>query len=272
MPDAELPEDAREMPFDGAVGEEERCRDLAVRLALGDERGDALLGGRERARRRRAAADPLQLGACALRPERRADPLEDRERLLERLARLAPTLRAPLRGAEREQRAPAVERKLDLRMPLERLLVRRERGVELARLCREQPAAARAVGERRRALEPPARCPRTSRAARPLPRAVRARSAPRSGRRRSGSRRARRCPPRRTKATPGSRSATTSLGSRVTSSRWPSAADADELATNSVRRRARGRAALRPAPARSSQLRLDEALECEVERAEERLT
>ena len=125
-------------PFDRAVGEEERSRDLAIRLALGDERGDALLGGSERAGRRRAAADPLELGAGTLGPERGADPLEDRERLLERLPRLAAALRATLCSTEREQRAAAVERELDLRMPLERLLVRRERVLELARLRGEQ--------------------------------------------------------------------------------------------------------------------------------------
>ena len=99
MPDAELPEDVREMPFDRAVGEEERRGDLPVRLAFGDERGDALLGGRQRAGRRRATADPLELGACALGPERGADPLEDGERFLERRPRLAPPLRAALRRA-----------------------------------------------------------------------------------------------------------------------------------------------------------------------------
>ena len=68
MPDAELPEDACEMPLDRAVGEEERGRDLLVRLAFGDEGRNALLGGCERTWRRRAAADPLELRACALGP------------------------------------------------------------------------------------------------------------------------------------------------------------------------------------------------------------
>ena len=103
MPDAELSEDAREMPLDRAVGEEERRGDLAVRLALGDERRDAFLGRRERARGRGAAADPLQLGACALGPERGADPLEDRERLLER--RRAPRAAASCGAAPRRARA-----------------------------------------------------------------------------------------------------------------------------------------------------------------------
>ena len=56
----------------------------------------------------------LSSRACALRPERGADPLEDRERLLERRARLAPPLHPALCSPEREERAAAVERKLDL--------------------------------------------------------------------------------------------------------------------------------------------------------------
>src|ERR671911_546436 len=103
MANPELPEDAREVPFDGAIREEEGGGDLAVRLALGDEGGDPLLGRRERAGRRGA---------------------------------------------------PAVERQLDPRVQVERILESAQRRLELSGLSVEQPSTAQAVGERRDALEP----------------------------------------------------------------------------------------------------------------------
>ena len=210
--DAELAEDVREVALDRPVGEEERGRDLAVRLPFGDERGDPLLGRRERAGRRRAAADPLQLGPSALGPERCADPLEERERLLERRPRLAPPLGAALRSAEREQRAAAIERKLDLRVPPKRLIERRERVVEPLRLPRRAAHGSEHSSRAQTRARAAGRSPRTSRGA-PRPRPVaRARSAPRRGRRRTGSRRARRWLPvergrRSARAEPGLRPA-----------------------------------------------------------------
>ena len=180
MADAELPEDAREVPFDRAVGEEERGGDLAVRLALGDERRDALLGRRERARRRRASADPLELAARALGPERGADPLEDRERLLERRARLAPPLQ---RAAARRRARAACGRDRAGARP--RMPARAPPRTQRARRRGRRPARRGALGSARswrapRRARAGGRCPRTSRAARSPRRCARARSAPRS--------------------------------------------------------------------------------------------
>ena len=117
-------------PSHRAIGKEQSCRDLPVRLALGDQCRDALLGRRECAGRGRPTADSLQLGACSLGPESGTDPLEDGERLLERLARLAAPLYPALCRTQREQGATSIERQLDLRVPLERLLVRLNRPLD----------------------------------------------------------------------------------------------------------------------------------------------
>src|SRR5262245_2187497 len=142
------------MALDRAIGEEEGCRDLPVRLALGDKCCHAFLGGCEGAGTRRPAANPLELSASALGPERSADALKNGERLLERCARLAPPLESSLRRAEREQCATALERELDLSMQTERFRIRAKRGLEIDCLRREQPTAPCAVSERRDALQP----------------------------------------------------------------------------------------------------------------------
>src|SRR4249919_1447914 len=154
MLDAELAEDVGEVTLDGPVGEEERCGHLAVRLAFGDERGDALLRGREGTRRRGPPADARKLTPSALGPEGSADSLEHCKRLLERLPSLTPPLRASLCGAEGEKGAATVERDFHLRMPVERVLVGGKRGVELTPGGGQQTATARARCERRDALEP----------------------------------------------------------------------------------------------------------------------
>ena len=61
--DVELLEDVGEVGFDGAPGDVELLGDLAVAVAVGGERGDAVLGGRERARPGRA-----RCGAGGRRP------------------------------------------------------------------------------------------------------------------------------------------------------------------------------------------------------------
>ena len=142
------------MSLDRAIGEEERRGDLLVRSAERDERGDTFLCRRKRAGSRRAPADALQLGSGALGPEHRADSLEDGERFLERRSRFASLLQPPLRRAEREQRPTAVERELDLCVPVERGRERGQCGLELTRLRGEESPAARAVGERGDAPEP----------------------------------------------------------------------------------------------------------------------
>ena len=88
MSHAELSEDAREVPFDRPIGEEKRGRDLAIRLAIGDEGRDALLCGGEGAGRRGTTADSAKLAPSTLRPERRTDIFEDGKGVRQRRARL----------------------------------------------------------------------------------------------------------------------------------------------------------------------------------------
>ena len=192
MTDAELPEDVREMALDRAIGEEQSSGNLAVRLALGNEHGDALLGGCERAGRRCPAADPLELRPRALGPERGADVLEDRERLLQCRSRFAPPLHAALRDAEREQAAAAVERDLDLRVPLERILVRSQRRFELARLMRRAGLGSACSCRAPTPARAAARSLRTSRAAWPPRHRAQLDERLRRSRRRTGSPPARR--------------------------------------------------------------------------------
>src|SRR5262245_51751965 len=113
--DAELGVDARQVAFHGLRRDDERGRDLLRGEARGDEVGDAALGRGQTARRRRTAAEARELRLRLGGPERRAQLLEDRERGVERLARGVAALRTPPRRAEREQRAPALERR---RQPL----------------------------------------------------------------------------------------------------------------------------------------------------------
>jgi hypothetical protein len=78
-----------------------------------------------------ATGDPAKLCSCPGRPQRRAEPVEDSERLIQRLARGASLLRTPLRGPEQEQRPAELERHRGDAMPvpcaLERRLLKRPR-------------------------------------------------------------------------------------------------------------------------------------------------
>ena len=82
--DAELPVDAGEGGGHRVLGEKERSGDLAVRAALGDERGDPAFRGRQ-ALDPCAAADRPELGAGLLRPPGRPAGLEALEGCLDRL-------------------------------------------------------------------------------------------------------------------------------------------------------------------------------------------
>ena len=141
--DAELAIDTRQRCLHGVLGEEEGCRNLAVGAALGDESRDPLLGLCQLAARGRTAADARQLGARLLGPERRAEPLEACERVLERRAGGAALLRAPLRPAEGEQRPRVVERIRAASVLGERALEARERALEIAARGEQEPAAPR---------------------------------------------------------------------------------------------------------------------------------
>src|SRR5262245_28030149 len=136
------------MALDRSVGEVESGGDLPVRLALAHEGCDALLRRRQRTGGRCAPADPLQLGPCTFGPQRGSDSIEDFQRPLKRLARLAPALRPSLCGSEGEQRPPLVKRDAHPFMEHESLLVGDESSIEIAILRCEQSAAARAVRER----------------------------------------------------------------------------------------------------------------------------
>src|SRR5262245_16495699 len=76
---AELGVDVREMARDRPLAEEQGGRDLAVRLALGDQHGHAPLGGGQPTFSR-TAADAAELVARLVDPRRCADLLEAGER------------------------------------------------------------------------------------------------------------------------------------------------------------------------------------------------
>jgi hypothetical protein len=74
--DVELGKNAREMALDGAIGKEESCRDLPIRLALGDQSSDALLCGCQCPR---FAARPLiRLSSERARSAQRAAPMRSK--------------------------------------------------------------------------------------------------------------------------------------------------------------------------------------------------
>src|SRR6478609_4951959 len=106
------------------LGQEERCRDLAIRVALGDQVSDPPLTFGQLAARRSSSADARELGAGLLRPERCADALELYERLLERRARSTAFLGTTLRSAESKQSklasAPSVSPRAASSRPLHR--------------------------------------------------------------------------------------------------------------------------------------------------------
>ena len=114
------------------LGQEERRRDFAIRVALGDQVGDPPLTFGQLATRRSAAADARELGAGLLCPERRPDALELDQRLLERRARSAAFLRTTLRSAESEQCPRALEGIDVSRMLGERALEARERVISIS--------------------------------------------------------------------------------------------------------------------------------------------
>src|SRR5262245_45886157 len=105
---AELGVDVREVARDRALAEEQGGGDLPVRLPLGDEDGDTLLGGGQPFLPR-APADPSELVARPRAPARGADLLERVERRRDCVARRALLPFAAADDAEREQRAAASE-------------------------------------------------------------------------------------------------------------------------------------------------------------------
>src|SRR5438876_173423 len=108
--DPELAIGAREVRFDRLRAQEEGGRDLSVRQSPRCELGHAALACGELRSGSPPQAETLELRACALRPQLRADALEDRQRLLERLLRLPTPARAALDRAFHQQRSCALER------------------------------------------------------------------------------------------------------------------------------------------------------------------
>ena len=96
-----------------------------------------------------------KLQACLLCEQPCTEPLEDRERFLERFSRCAFSLRAPLDCAENEERPATLERNRYPSMLGERLADGGERPVEV-RPRREQQRATTPCGrESGRPVEPP---------------------------------------------------------------------------------------------------------------------
>ena len=127
--------------------EKERGRDLAVRLALRHERGDAFLGRCQRARRRGSPADPAQLAACSLGPERSADAHEHVERLVEGLSRLTAPLHPALCRTQSQQRAGALEGRVAGRVQRNGTVERSYRSLEVAARRREETLHAMCGGD-----------------------------------------------------------------------------------------------------------------------------
>src|SRR5207253_3453458 len=128
-------------------GCEEPRGDLLVRRARRDELRDARLGGGQLAVPARTRGGAAELGRRAFQPERRAELLEERPRLLEPLRRESPPPGAAERVAECQQRAGAVEREADSLEPGDARLEGLDRPLELAPAEQQEPAAA---GRRRR--------------------------------------------------------------------------------------------------------------------------
>ncbi len=95
--------------------------DLLVRAPFGDQFGDASFGGREFTGGGCASADPAELGLGALRPERRAEVVEEALRLREGRAGRPPLPRAPLYRPEGEQRTRSFKWKWQRLHSLQRL-------------------------------------------------------------------------------------------------------------------------------------------------------
>ena len=84
--DAQRPEEACQMRLDGVDAHEQRVGDLLVRPTGGYEVDDLPLRRRERSALGPLGGDALELGSCALQPQPRTQPLEDRDRLGQGLA------------------------------------------------------------------------------------------------------------------------------------------------------------------------------------------
>src|SRR6478735_2075300 len=150
----ELRVDVRQVAGNGALPEKERRRDLPVRLPLRNENRDPALALRQVAARRRAAPDPAELGAGLVRPERRAETLEDGLRCPQRRACVGAPLRPPLCRAKRKERPGVLERIRRSGVLSECRLEARGSALEIASRREQQPTRPPEDRERRGATEP----------------------------------------------------------------------------------------------------------------------
>jgi len=99
-----------EMDLDRVHGDEQRGRDLLVRQTAGGKLNHPPFGRSQLAIGSGApSGHALVLGARQTGPARRAQQVESRRRVRQRVARRTPLLRAPLYPPEGQQRARCVE-------------------------------------------------------------------------------------------------------------------------------------------------------------------
>ena len=151
--DAELAVDTRQRRFDAVYGDYELRGDFAVAQAASDEVGDALLGGCETLPGRGATPDTADLVARLVCPERSAEPLEDAERLVQRLSSSPPLPCPASRRPEREERPPELEGHRRRSVPDAGTLESHDGVGQITARCQDQPAAARRRGPRPPAVE-----------------------------------------------------------------------------------------------------------------------
>ena len=134
--------DPGEIRLDGAHGDVQLGGDLLVRPPARREIDDLLLGLGETLGARTGPADACQLGVRALRPDRRAELLEDQRGLVEGVPRGSLLPRAPERDPVDEERAAPLEPLLQLVVPCERGFEVGERALGIAGRSGQQAMAA----------------------------------------------------------------------------------------------------------------------------------
>src|SRR5512132_511974 len=123
---AELGVNVRQVARHRPLGEEQRGGHFSVRPAVGDERGDATLRGRQ-SLLARTPTDPSVLATCLLDPSTRSELLEAYERSADRVAGGALLPRASEDGAQGEQRSRSSEGIPNLLVARDCLLKERDR-------------------------------------------------------------------------------------------------------------------------------------------------
>jgi hypothetical protein len=141
------------MGGDRLGAEEQQVSDLTVGATLGDQLGDATLGRGQRPRAWRAAADPGELGGGPGRPQPRTKPVEQRQRLLERLAGGPLLPAAAPHHPERQQGTGPLERPAEPVVRNQRALQLRQCTIEVTTGGLDQPAGPGGGGQRERPVQ-----------------------------------------------------------------------------------------------------------------------